>query len=103
MKSNKYDGLWKVTTEGDVEGRTINDLGTYFGNISEIALHLADKAYYGLNFRKVEPIDKYIPSKNAVHVSISGVKVDEDFNMLKESFKGYPVVIEKSNYYNSFV
>ena len=43
-------GLWKVTTEGDEEGRTTKSLGIYEGWVDEIALYLSDKCYYSLTF-----------------------------------------------------
>lgn len=58
MINAPYDnvyGLWKVTTEGDCEGRSIRDLGTHEGYIDEIAFALADKCCYSLNFRAVDP------------------------------------------------
>lgn len=43
-------GWWKVTTEGDEEGRSTEDLGVYYGHVAEIAFHLADKVFYKLEF-----------------------------------------------------
>ena len=57
-------GLWKVTTEGDCEGRSIRDLGMHEGFLDEIAFALADKAYYNLKFTLVADDDKLDPSKN---------------------------------------
>lgn len=48
-------GTWCVTTEGDCEGRSTVQLGTYTGYIDELALALADKAYYELHFQMVNP------------------------------------------------
>jgi hypothetical protein len=50
-------GTWKVTTEGDVEGRSTRQLGVFQGHIDEIAFALADKAFYALKFEKVEPLN----------------------------------------------
>ena len=44
-------GLWTVTTEGDCEGRTVKQLGTFIGHFDDVALHLADQAYYGLRMK----------------------------------------------------
>jgi len=30
-------GWWKVTTEGDCEGRSVRQCGTFYGHIAEIA------------------------------------------------------------------
>jgi hypothetical protein len=44
-------GWWHVTTEGDCEGRTTNNLGDHYGHIADIAFALADKCHYSLQFR----------------------------------------------------
>lgn len=43
-------GWWQVTTEGDCEERTTKHLGKHYGHVAEIALFLADKCFYTLNF-----------------------------------------------------
>jgi len=43
-------GVWKVTTEGDVEGYTLRDLGVFDGHVVDIAAHLALRSYYKLSF-----------------------------------------------------
>ncbi|AMO25932.1 hypothetical protein Blue_109 [Bacillus phage Deep Blue] len=48
-------GVWKVTTEGDCEGRSTRNLGTYEGHVLDIAKQLAGQAYYQLDFRRVTP------------------------------------------------
>lgn len=47
-------GWWNVSTEGDCEGRTTTQLGTYYGHVAEIAFALADRCYYVLEFKPVE-------------------------------------------------
>lgn len=47
--------LWRVTTEGDCEGRTTTNLGTFQGFIDDIARELASKSYYSLCFHLVNP------------------------------------------------
>lgn len=51
---NNPIGVWRVTTEGDCEGRTTRDLGIYEGHIVDIAAALGRFAYYSLHFRRVE-------------------------------------------------
>lgn len=46
-------GWWRVTTEGDCEGRSTTQLGTFYGHVVEIGLSLADKSYYALTFYPV--------------------------------------------------
>ena len=64
---NPY-GTWKVTTEGDVEGRSTRQLGTYTGYIDEIAFALADKCYYELHFTKVHPEELDLTPKKSMVV-----------------------------------
>lgn len=47
-------GLWKVTTEGDCEGRSVRDLGVWKGHVADIAFTLRYKAMYGLRFSPYE-------------------------------------------------
>ena len=60
-------GWWKVTTEGDCEGRSVTHLGTHYGHICEIDLGLAGAAYYGLHFEEVAaPTSEQAPRDTAV-------------------------------------
>ena len=101
-------GVWEVTTEGDEEGRTVKRLGKYLGYIDEIALHLADKVYYSLSFRKSDgilPEMSYTPKKSSVDVSLdisNNVKRADGLLDLKKRFANRPVFIGPSYYYSSF-
>jgi hypothetical protein len=46
-------GLWKVTTEGDCEGRSTKNLGVHRGHICEIAMALSGATFYSLDFQPV--------------------------------------------------
>jgi hypothetical protein len=48
-------GWWKVTTEGDCEGRSTRDLGIFEGHVVDIAYHLAKHAMYQLEFEPIDP------------------------------------------------
>lgn len=106
---NPY-GLWKVTTEGDVEGRTIRQLGIHKGYIDEIALALADRCYYSLNFKAVDPTEKnhLFPTRTKVNVQLDIDSGTWDMHgktlveYAKEIFKDRPVVVDECNYYASF-
>lgn len=50
MKKYTNYGTFRVTTEGDCEGRGTTDLGVHTGYIDEIALALADKCMHTLRF-----------------------------------------------------
>lgn len=109
MKYTNKFGRWKVTTEGDVEGRTTNDLGVWEGYVDEIALHLADKCYYSLTFKFLEPQpEKLIPVKNKVNIQFDIDSGTWDFSPeglvknMKIWFKDRPVQVENCNYYASF-
>lgn len=65
-------GFWKVTTEGDCEGRSIRDLGVHEGHVADIAAALAGQAAYGLRFKKVNPTqEEPLEIKDKGKVSIS--------------------------------
>ena len=104
LQKLKPFGYWSVTTEGDVEGRTTKNLGTFHGYIDEIAFHLADKCYYGLQFKALLPDEmspKYLPTKSKVTVSLdisSGtwdLKNEDRKNYFKELLQDRPNVIVK--------
>lgn len=64
-------GTFKVTTEGDCEGKSVRHLGTFTGYIDEIAFALADKCYYSLRFSLVNPKDlDMTPKRDTVNVSL---------------------------------
>jgi hypothetical protein len=108
---NKYKttyGLWQVTTEGDVEGKSTTQLGTHEGYIDEIALHLADKQFYGLTFKQIKPIEKFEPTRSKVNVQLAIDSGTWDTGReqlaaeMREFFADRPVHIEPCNYYASF-
>ncbi len=103
-------GTFKVTTEGDCEGRTIKDLGTYTGYIDEIAFALADKTCYNLCFHKVEPekLDM-TPKRDTVTISLdidsgawdlSNIS-NEAINYFKNFFKDRDVEVLSTHGYGS--
>ena len=96
-------GVWKVTTEGDCEGRSTRDLGTHIGYIDEIAFALADKCYYSLSFKAIDPIDMTPKRKNVnIHLCIdSGTWNMEPKNRAIEIgnlMKNRPVTVSESNF-----
>lgn len=104
--------FWTVTTEGDEEGRSIVQLGSYYGHIAEIAFHLADRVYYGLRFDpppqniKVEQNNTIYQAK-AKQVNISfGIDSGtwnmgslERINYIKNILNTDEVKVKESNYY----
>ena len=104
-------GLWKVTTEGDEEGRSTRKLGIHEGHIDEIARKLAHKAFYGLWFMAVdpEPVGLEEPKREpkSVHIQMSidsktwDLKPKQRPVVFAKIFENRPVSIEESNYYAS--
>lgn len=97
-------GLWSVSTEGDCEGRSTMGLGNHEGFIDEIALSLAGRAYYSLQFTPLKIIrqgERATPTKTEVNISF-GINSAGTWNMtpgervqyFKELFIGRPVTID---------
>jgi len=93
-------GTFRVTTEGDCEGRSVMDLGVYTGYIDEIAFALADKCYYTLHFKLVEPTPlDMTPKKDTVKISLdvdSGtwdLKGSDAMNYFKKFFANREVEV----------
>lgn len=99
-------GTFKVTTEGDCEGKTTKYLGMYTGYIDEIALTLADKCGQSLTFHQIFPETlKFQPKRKEVRISFyfdSGVynfrTAEEKFNYFKELFKDRDVVVDDAGW-----
>jgi hypothetical protein len=64
-------GWWKVTTEGDCEGKSVRDLGMFYGHLAEIAFHLAPKCCYSLTF---DPKNKPLPAVRPVYDVVKEVQ-----------------------------
>jgi len=67
---------WKVTTEGDIEGRTIRDLGLHHGTLQEVADKLAGQCSWVLSFRWINPNEpgRTSPRKpSEVTISVDGI------------------------------
>lgn len=98
-------GTWEVTTEGDVEGRTTTNLGTFTGHIDDIALHLADKCYYCLKFTPVTPVKEFTPKKGYVDIQLGydsgtwSIPINERVAAFYELLIQRPVHVAPSNIY----
>lgn len=91
--TRNYDssyGLWKVTTEGDCEGKTTRNLGIYEGNISDIAFYLKNKCEYSLRFSQARATK--IDSVDVTHYGNVNISLDIDsgtWNMSPEDRVNY--------------
>ena len=63
-------GFWLVTTEGDCEGRSTTNLGTYEGHIVDIVARLKKKCYYSLQFTRVEKLEEKPIEDGEVSISL---------------------------------
>ena len=105
---NPY-GVWKVSTEDDIDGRSMRNLGVYEGFVDEIALYLADKSVYELQFEAVVPtkIDAktHPATRNQVNVMfgfdsrLSSLPHNERTARMRHVFSKRPCVIEDSTNY----
>lgn len=102
-------GWWHVTTEGDVEGKTVADLGNHYGYLDEIAFALGSLAYYGLHFQAIdEPKQQPFPSPvTAVNITLGidsgtwdGPPIDRA-EKVRKILRGRPVVVGESYLYAS--
>lgn len=110
---NNLEGWWKVTTEGDCEGRSTVDLGVHHGWIDEIAHNLSPACFYSLNFTAVpDPREKKKISgkkSDSVHVVLHidsktwDLSQEDRMAMAQSIFKDRPVEVTKGTYYASFV
>ena len=107
--SEKYSlnekSYWKVSTEGDCEGRSTRDLGVHYGYLDDIAFSLADQSYYALKFSLVNPHIQKPIKRTKVMVSLD---IDsETWNMdsrkrvqfFENILKNRDVIVKESNYY----
>lgn len=104
--NNAY-GLWRVTTEGDCEGRSVRDLGVHSGYLDEIAFALADKCYYSLCFKLVEPLQLDVPQRSKVNIMLdidSGtwdMQGSQRINFVANLLKDRDVSVNPCSYYAS--
>jgi hypothetical protein len=111
-------GWWKVTTEGDCEGRSTDTLGTFYGHVAEIAFANRKKSSYSLRFEPVKGMVA-LADRPAVAV-VAGAKEKEikvhisfAYSML-DGCKPNPkavaawldaddVIVTESNYYDAIL
>ena len=94
--------MWKVTTEGDCEGKSTRDLGIHEGYLEDIAFSLAPKAMYSLTFRLIDTKGA-LPLPNRTEVSVQLIGPSGIFNvpLLMQMLKEADVKCEKGRYYES--
>lgn len=102
-------GTWKVTTEGDCEGRSTRHLGEHTGYLDDIAFALANQAYYGLRFDPVTPIMVDGSEKTGTKVNVNldintgtwDMSPAKRIAYFRKMLTGRAVHVEDSQYYAS--
>lgn len=101
-------GMWTVTTEGDCEGRTVRQLGTFEGFIDEIAFALAGKCYYSLRFSSAKELPNAAQG-TAVNISLDIDSGTWDMNskeraeFFRRMLAGRNVSVKEGQYYASII
>lgn len=114
--SEKYAspvGWWKVETEGDCEGRSIKQLGVYYGHVAEIAFSIQEIACYEYTFMPAgdlpEPKErpKYLPVRSSATVGLNinsntwNLQGQARVNWWKNWLNSEDVIVKSSNYYKA--
>ena len=105
----KAYGTWTVTTEGDCEGRSVTQLGTFEGYIDEIAFALAGKCYYSLQFRAAQDLAEVAKQGTKVSVSLdidSGtwdMSNKDRAEFFRRTLAGRNVSVKEGQYYASVI
>lgn len=104
-------GWWKVTTEGDVEGRSTVQLGTHYGHVAEIAFSLDCKLGYSLRFTKAkepsgvygapERIERQAINKK-VNISLEPISCKGLENVITKWLDCPEVKVLSCNYYGAY-
>ena len=55
--------IYKIRTEGDVEGKTVQTIGYATGDIEDIRMYYDDRKYYNLDVEEI----------NVIHVKLESV------------------------------
>lgn len=101
--------IWKVTTEGDCEGRSTRDLGIHRGYIDEIAFALADKVMYSLQFKPVtlNDLEGLTTTRNEVDISFDidsktwNMSAEDRAMVMRSLLSNRPVDVRAGNYFAS--
>jgi hypothetical protein len=105
-------GWWKVTTEGDCEGRTTDDLGTHYGHVCEIALSLKGSGYK-LRFQPAKKpqgvygsikdwhVERQIVAK-AANIALDPINYKGGEKAIAEWLDCPEVIVKPCNYYGAY-
>lgn len=105
-------GWWSATTSGNDDGSTTKNLGTFYGHVAEIALHLADQSFFGIQLSPVLNVDaierpNYQATGMNVNMSLDvcsktwDLLSDRRADWFRKWFDTDDVVVSSSQYYAS--
>lgn len=96
------NGIWKIETEGDVEGRGTQLVGIFEGNIIDILTVIHEKCYYNFfvkKFKKVEKTFNSTKKPNSLKVYVDNIydKTSDEIKKINDSlFKRDNTFIRKN-------
>jgi hypothetical protein len=101
-------GWWIVTTEGDCEGRTTDQLGTHYGHVVEIAMSVTGGCGYSFRFVPIKGLE--VPPG---HETRQAVRKEANIRLDPISYKGGEkeiakwldcpeVIVKPCNYYGAY-
>jgi len=100
MNMNPY-GTWEVKTEGDCEGISVKNLGTFTGYFDEIAFALAKRCYYTLDFTRVSKPDAFDKTPTANKVNVRIWDMGENTKLYEDMLKDREVFVKNGQFYKS--
>ena len=106
-------GWWKVTTEGDCEGRSTDQLGTHYGHVAEIAFSIKGGCGYSFRFEKADgpsgvygsPEDHHKERqvvRKKVNISLDPISYKGGEKILAEWLDCPEVLVKPCNYYGAY-
>lgn len=109
QKYQEAYGIWSVTTEGDCEGRSVRQLGTFEGHLDEIAQRLSGQCYYSLQFKPAKSLPQIpeAPDNGSVNVTLDIDSKTWDMNserrveVMEYILRDRPTRVEKGTSYAS--
>lgn len=109
LKVSSPVGTWKITTEGDCEGRTTQQLGTHSGELAEVLLGLGKSALYSLWVHPIEDMPAVpvkAPSANFYYGDLVNSGFDDRVEKAVQEFQkffGPNYIVEPGQWYKSLV
>ena len=105
-------GWWKVTTEGDCEGRSTDQLGMHYGHVVEIAMSLPSGYSYSYRFEKAKNMngdfnipnipDEYQAVRKEANISLDPISYKGGEKEIAKWLDCDEVEVKPCNYYGAY-